>query len=128
MFRNIRKGFTLLELLIVVVILAVLAGIALPQYLRTVAKSKEAEGWAILSSLRSSQMRYYAEYNKFRGGSMDSLDDPMDVDLPVNSSSFFNYSVDATAGTSFVATAQPHITKCAGCRTLTVDAAGVRTP
>ena len=42
LLKRSKKGFTLLELLIVIVVLAVLAGLALPQYIRTVARAKEA--------------------------------------------------------------------------------------
>jgi len=125
------KGFTLLELLIVVVILAVLAGLALPQYLRTIARAKEGEGWQMLAAIRSAMTRYYAEFGDVTnvdaavGTSLD-IDDPNDAPKRM-----FDYSIAAvTANTyEFTITATPTITagNCAGCRTLTLDQDGGRT-
>ena len=119
-------GFTLLELLIVVVVLAVLAGLALPQYLKTVARSKEAEGWQGLATVRSAELRYYGEYDTGTTtiGNLD-IEDPNTM-----SPRYFNYAV-SVAGASFAATATP--TAGAGravgnVRTLTLDKAGVKSP
>jgi len=60
-----RKGFTLLELVIVIIIVAVLAGLGIPQFMKTVERAKSAEGVATLGTLRSSQLRYYAEWNTY---------------------------------------------------------------
>lgn len=55
------QGFTLLELLMVVVIIAILAAIAVPQYLRTVERSRMSEALTMLSSIRQSEIRFRAE-------------------------------------------------------------------
>lgn len=60
-----KKGFTLLELIIVIIIIGVLATLATGQYIRVVEKARSAEGAYILGALRSAQMRYYAEYEAY---------------------------------------------------------------
>ena len=55
-----RAGFTLLELLMVVIIIAILAAIALPQYLRVAERSRSAEALQLLASIRSSEGRFRA--------------------------------------------------------------------
>ena len=59
------KGFTLLELMIVVMIVAVLAGIALPSYSDYVVRSKFAEATANLGDLRVKMEQYYADNRRY---------------------------------------------------------------
>ena len=118
--KNKRKSFTLLELLVVVVILSILAGLALPQYLKTVARSRESEAWQMIASLRSAEFRYYAEYNLYNSGTPPAA---LDVDIP-STGTQFNYNV-TVLGSTFTVSARPK-TSCAACRLLTMDDVGVK--
>ncbi len=60
--RMTTHGFTLLELLMVVIIIGILAAIALPQYLKTTERGRMSEALSYLGEIRSSELRYFAEY------------------------------------------------------------------
>lgn len=53
-----KKGFTLIEVLVVVLIIGILAGIALPQYRRSVEKAKVAEALINISAIEGAMQRY----------------------------------------------------------------------
>ena len=54
-----RNGFTLLEMMIVVVILGILSAVALPMYSNYVKKSRTAEAKVALGDIRIAQRMYY---------------------------------------------------------------------
>jgi len=65
--RNLRnrKGFTLIELMIVVVIIGILAAIAIPKFNNASARAKEKEADGILKQFYTLQQTYYAEHGVF---------------------------------------------------------------
>ncbi len=60
---NNKKGFTLIELMIVVAIIGILAAIAIPNFLKYQAKSKTSEAKVNLKAIFTSEQSYYAEKN-----------------------------------------------------------------
>ena len=56
-----KKGFTLIELMIVVAIIGILAAIAIPQFANLVAKSQEGRTKANLGTIRSALSIYYGD-------------------------------------------------------------------
>lgn len=72
-----RKGFTLLEVMIVVIIVGILSSVALPQYITTLEKGKSAEAISNIGSLRTSLDRYW--YQNAAGTTDINL---LDIDNP----------------------------------------------
>ena len=71
-------GFTLIELLVVVLIIGILAAIALPQYEKSVMKSRLANMQQILASFKAAEEVYYMANNTYTNDS--SL---LDIDFSV---------------------------------------------
>jgi prepilin-type N-terminal cleavage/methylation domain-containing protein len=63
--RRGTRGFTLIELMIVVAIIGILASIAIPSFLNYQLTAKRAEAFANLSSIAKAQKSYFAEFNAF---------------------------------------------------------------
>ena len=63
--RKRSKGFTLIELMIVVAIIAILAAIAIPQYKRFQLKSKTAEAKVNLGAIKTCEEAFYGEHDTY---------------------------------------------------------------
>jgi type IV pilus assembly protein PilA len=67
MFKRMhdKKGFTLIELMIVVAIIGILAAIAIPNFLKYQAKSKQSEAKTNLKGIFTSEASYFSESNSY---------------------------------------------------------------
>ena len=74
--RNTKKGFTLLELLVVVLIIGILAAIALPQYRKAKEKAEASELLTNVKALNEAQHRFYLLHGSFA----ENFDD-LDIDF-----------------------------------------------
>ena len=71
-----KSGFTLLELLVVILIIGILAAVALPQYQVAVRKAEFASLQAMTNALLDAENRYFLTHGTFTG--IQNLD----IDLP----------------------------------------------
>jgi type IV pilus assembly protein PilA len=65
MKRKNTKGFTLIELMIVVAIIGILAAIAIPNFLKFQAKSKQSEAKTNLKAIYTAETGYFGENNAY---------------------------------------------------------------
>ena len=82
-----QQGFTLLELLVVVVIIGVLASLALPRFIKTIETARTAEARHWLGVVRDSEVRYrldHASYTAAIGTIPAGAGNELDIDSPNN--------------------------------------------
>mgnify|MGYP006151636385 CR=1 FL=1 len=65
LIRKSNKGFTLIELMIVVAIIGILAAIAIPNFLRYQLKSKSSEGKVNIAAISTAQESFRAEFGSY---------------------------------------------------------------
>ena len=87
-----KKGFTLIELMIVVAIIGILAAIAIPNFLRFQAKSKQSEAKTNLGGIFTAETSYFAETNGYQDLGVISW-------APVGSSVRYAYALSSTGPT-----------------------------
>lgn len=63
--RNLDRGFTMIELMIVVAILGILASVAIPAFQTYQNRSKRSESYSNVASIAKLEKGYFAEYNRF---------------------------------------------------------------
>jgi type IV pilus assembly protein PilA len=66
-----KKGFTLIELMIVVAIIGILAAIAIPNFLNYQCKAKQSEAKTNLGSIATCEEAYFAEYDTYSASNND---------------------------------------------------------
>ena len=65
MKRQKTAGFTLIELMIVVVIIGILAALAIPRFMRSTTKSKQSEAKQLLKQIYTMQHAYRQEFDSY---------------------------------------------------------------
>ena len=121
------RGFTLIEVMITVAIVAILAGVALPSYREHVRKSRRAEAQAYLMAVASRQQQFMLDRRSY-------APDVVTIGLmaPANVAASYDVVVAAVVGPppTFRLTATPKATTDQikeRCGTLGIDNTGAKT-
>lgn len=128
-----NRGFTLIEMMIVVVIVAILAAIAYPAYTNAITKARRSDGVDALLNIQALQEKYRANNPSYGalaeiGAAANSADNYYAVALANVTATSYTATADGTGGSQSRDTGNP--VNCT-VLTLTVTAAnprGVRAP
>ena len=112
MTRRRCKGFTLIELVVVLVIIGILSVIAVPMYRGYIRRAMASEGRALVGTIATGERVYYAQHSSFApigatnsSGSMDLDGDtnPGDIDVDARMNTYFRLFQVTTLAGSFTA-------------------------
>jgi type IV pilus assembly protein PilE len=110
--RKNSKGFTLIELMIVVVIIGILAAMAIPRYMKAATKAKQSEAKGILRQVFTMQNAYYIEFNYYcRNGIVANAAQPAvfaPLAVEIIPTARYSYTM-AVNGAQFTCTAQANL-------------------
>lgn len=110
-----NSGFTLVELMVVVVIISLLAMVAVPSYNTSVSKSRRADAQSSLSNFANTMEQYFTENGTYLGAA-GTVDTPTDVGAPWifptatpvdGESKFYNLKIQAASAGSYTLRATP---------------------
>jgi len=131
-FNNLQSGFTLIEVMIVVVIISILAAVAVPSYQSYILRSKRADATNKLTDIANQQLQYFMDNRVY--GTLDStgLDLPQGDCAAGEASSeegLYCISIDPVAPSNtyeLIATPQGGQASDSECATITYDSADTK--
>jgi prepilin-type N-terminal cleavage/methylation domain-containing protein len=114
-FNPRNRGFTLIELMIVVAIIGILAAIAIPNFLKFQARSKQSEAKTNLKALYTAQKSFFSEKDRYS-------DFANEIGFSPERGNRYGYIISAAAGAAEARTAAVIAAPAGGVTTISYDA------
>ena len=122
-----HRGFTLIELIMVVAVVGILAAIAFPSYQDSLRKGRRADAKAALLDLAQFTERYYTQNNNYSGVTTATL--PYSQTPTSGTTKYYNLAVASSTTSTFSLTATPisgSPQASDSCGMLSINEAGVK--
>ncbi|ODV02152.1 MAG: hypothetical protein ABT20_15140 [Rubrivivax sp. SCN 70-15] len=101
-----RRGFTLIELAIAMVVLAILAAVALPTFTGSIRKSRRSDAFAALTAVQQAQERWRNNHGAYAPDSLLATAAPGGLGQSATSSSgYYGIAITSADATDYVLTA-----------------------
>ena len=101
-----RAGFTLIELMVTIAIVAILAAIAIPMFGEQMSKGRRSEAMSTLTNLQLKQERWRSNHGSY--ATFDELNGSAAASTAFNAAQDnYDFSVSANTGTDVLLTATP---------------------
>jgi type IV pilus assembly protein PilE len=129
--KSISKGFTLIELMVVVAVIAILTSVALPSYLGSVERAKRAEAKAVLGQMQTWMERYFTENGRYNQNQFGQALDTVNLAYPTSpgggATARYTITIENVSASTYTLVAAP-VNEMAGdkCGSLVVTHLGVR--
>ena len=96
-------GFTLIELMITVAVVAILAGVAYPSYRDMISKGRRADGKSAMLDVAQRMERYYTERSTYVGASLGAGG----IYAATSAQGYYTLAISAQSASAFSLTATP---------------------
>lgn len=96
--NRVRGGFTLIEMLVVILVIGILSQIALPQYFKLVERSRSSEALALIRDLNTAQGRFFTRHGIYAASTSPTAPGPFDVDIQGMADAMKYFEVTSVTG------------------------------
>jgi type IV pilus assembly protein PilE len=125
----VKSGFTLLELLIVLLVAGILVSIAYPSYRSYIVKARRSDGQSAILNLASRMERYYSEQNTYQTATIGTGNATDVLSSSTSPEGWYTLSIPAKSASSYTLQATPVSTQGTGdttCQSLTLNNLGAK--
>ena len=121
-----RRGFTLIELMIVIAVVAVLAALAYPSYSEYIERGRRKDATAVALEAQQFAERFFTE-NRTYVGANTAMPTSFSKSPREGTKVWYNISLTGTAANAYTVTIAPNSWSPKACGTMTINQLGTRT-